>query len=451
MRAGNRDWAQRRRVIPRPRNGRNPAAREEDVNVDAALIPQDEAERLEAIRRYDILDTPPDGSFDRLTALAAKHFGVPISIVSIVDSDRIWFKSHHGVEVQEIGRDPGLCASAILQDGPWVVEDAAIDPRTLANPLVAGDFGLRFYAGVPLHTRDGHNLGTLCLLDQTPRELSAEEAATLGDLAAIVMDELELRLSARTVVDREQELRRQAERTARSLQESLLPPELPSIEGAELAALYLPAHASEVGGDFYDAFPLGAGAWALVVGDVSGKGSAAAAVTALARHTIRTAALSSGDPAEMLDMLNRAMFLGRTEGELEHFCTVHVSVLREAQDGFVVRTASAGHPPGLVMRAGGAIEQIDAAGPPVGWHDAPRFTAVETALAPGDVLVIHTDGITDARRDGQLLGEDRVARVLESASGGDAEAIVARLLEALSAPGVEVRDDAAVVVARVAA
>jgi len=114
-------------------------------------LPQsEEAERLAAVRRYDVLDTPPDGAFDRVTRLAACHFKVPISIVSIVDHDRIWFKSHHGVEASEIPRSPGLCASAILDNKPWVVTDAKVDPRTLVNPLVAGDFGLRFYAGVPL-------------------------------------------------------------------------------------------------------------------------------------------------------------------------------------------------------------------------------------------------------------------------------------------------------------
>ena len=161
------------------------------------LIPANEAERLAAVRRYDILDTPPDGALDRVTRLAADMFRVPISIVSIVDHDRIWFKSHHGVEVEEIPRDPGLCASAILDGEPWILSDAKVDPRALANPLVAGDFGLRFYAGVPLRTHDGFNLGTLCVIDRKPRPFGQHEVARLADLAAIVMDELELRLSSR--------------------------------------------------------------------------------------------------------------------------------------------------------------------------------------------------------------------------------------------------------------
>ncbi len=165
----------------------------------ADLIPENEEARLAAVRRYDILDTPPDGTFDRITSLAARLFDVPICIVSIVDTDRIWFKSHHGLEVDEIPRDPGLCASAILHEDPWVVTDAQKDPRTLTNPLVASDFGLQFYAAAPLKTADGYNLGTINIIDLKPRTATEKEIALLQDLAGIVMDELELRLAARRV------------------------------------------------------------------------------------------------------------------------------------------------------------------------------------------------------------------------------------------------------------
>jgi signal transduction histidine kinase len=176
--------------------------------VDPSLLPENESERLQAVRRYEILDTPADGAFERLTAIAARHFRVPISIISLVDTDRIWFKSHRGLEgVSEIGREPGLCASAILQDDVWVVEQADLDPRTLANPLVAGDFGLRFYAGAPLKTAEGHRLGTICVIDRKPREITAEEAETLSDLASVVVDELELRLAARREASRLEQTR----------------------------------------------------------------------------------------------------------------------------------------------------------------------------------------------------------------------------------------------------
>jgi eukaryotic-like serine/threonine-protein kinase len=124
-------------------------------------IQTDEALRLAALRRYDILDTPPDGSFDRIAAIAADLFSVPIAIVSLVDEDRIWFKSHHGLDVDQVDRSPGLCDSTILRSSPLILPDATADTHALANPLVAGEFGLRFYAGAPLRTHDGFNLGTL--------------------------------------------------------------------------------------------------------------------------------------------------------------------------------------------------------------------------------------------------------------------------------------------------
>ena len=163
----------------------------------AAALLTDEDGRMQAVERYRILDTPADGAFDRIAALAARMFSVPVAIVSVVDHDRIWFKSHHGTDVTEIGRDPGLCASAVLQGDAWIVRDAINDPRTLSNPLVAGEFGLQFYAGVPLRTPDGYNLGTLCILDREPRDFSDEDTAALEDLAALVMHDLELRLHSR--------------------------------------------------------------------------------------------------------------------------------------------------------------------------------------------------------------------------------------------------------------
>ena len=159
-----------------------------------------EASRLAAVMRYDILDTPPDGAFDRITELAARLLKVPISIISLVDHDRIWFKSHHGLDATQIDREPGLCASAIMQIDPYILTDAKTDIRSLANPLVAGSFGLRFYVGVPLRTHDGFNLGTLCVIDSEPRPISEDEIAQLKSLATLVMDQMELRLSARNAV-----------------------------------------------------------------------------------------------------------------------------------------------------------------------------------------------------------------------------------------------------------
>ena len=160
----------------------------------------DEERRLQAVERYNILDTPADGDFDRITRLAAQILDVPAAVVSIVDHDRIWFKSRHGIDVGEVDREPGLCASAILSDELLHIRDTLKDERAMANPLVQGSLGVRFYAGVPLKTQDGYNLGTLAVLDTKPRDLTPRELSILTDLAAMVMHELDLRLSARRAV-----------------------------------------------------------------------------------------------------------------------------------------------------------------------------------------------------------------------------------------------------------
>jgi len=165
------------------------------------VVSVNESQRMHAVRRYDILDTAPEPAFDRITALAAHLLQTPIAIISIVDSDRIWFKSHYGTDLSQTGRDPGLCASAVFQTTPWVIADARGDPRTSAHPLVTGEFGLRFYAAAPLATGDGHNLGTLCIIDRLPRDIGEAELAILRDLAALVMDRLELRLATECMSD----------------------------------------------------------------------------------------------------------------------------------------------------------------------------------------------------------------------------------------------------------
>jgi len=156
--------------------------------------------RLTALRRYEILDTPRDRAFDRIAALAARLFSAPIAMISFVDADRIWFKARHGLDLTEIDRDPGLCASAILQEGPWVVPNARQDVRSRFNPLVNGQAGIRFYAGAPLRTHDAFNLGTLCVMDIEPRMVSRQQLDHLADLAMITMDQLEQRLLGRHAI-----------------------------------------------------------------------------------------------------------------------------------------------------------------------------------------------------------------------------------------------------------
>ncbi|TVQ30429.1 MAG: sensor domain-containing diguanylate cyclase [Geminicoccaceae bacterium] len=166
---------------------------------NAGAPPERELERLMALRRYHILDTPPESAFDRITALAARLLRTPVAIVGFVDAERVWFKSHYGLAIDQVERAPGLCGSAVMSDGPYVVTDARNDPRTRDNPMVMQEDGVGFYAGVPLRTEDGFVLGTLCVLDYAPRQIDGEGLATLQALADLVVDQLELRVAARQV------------------------------------------------------------------------------------------------------------------------------------------------------------------------------------------------------------------------------------------------------------
>jgi sigma-B regulation protein RsbU (phosphoserine phosphatase) len=393
------------------------------------------------VHRYKILDTPPDGAFERVTALAARLFEVPIAIVSIVDRDRIWFKSHHGLAVTEVARDSGLCASAILQGEPWIVTDAAIDPRTLANPLVAGALGLRFYLGVPLTTDDGYNLGTLCVIDHKPRTVSDKDVATLRDLAAMVVAELELRRATRRTVEMEQQLRHQAEMFSAALQTSLLPPCLPTIPGAAIAALFRPAGGALVGGDFYDLFPVTARTWGIVIGDVCGKGPLAASRSNLARYSLRGAAVHGDSPAQTLQRVNQALLAGGHLDE-DSFCTLIFVLIDRHEHSLHIRLAVGGHPLPTLLRRDGTVTAVGRSGSIVGSFPDTEFYDDEIVVERGDTLVLVTDGLVEIHTDHGVAGRHEFERRLAACAGMAPAALIDHLAAAIN-----VNDDDAAIIA----
>jgi sigma-B regulation protein RsbU (phosphoserine phosphatase) len=156
--------------------------------------PEEQA-RLDAVRRYQLVDEPVDDTYERVAFVAAALFDTPIATVSLVEENRIWLAAAYGLpDVREVGPEPGLCGSAIAQDGVYVVSNAAVDPRTREHPLVRGELGLRFYAAAPIRAHDGYRLGTVNVIDTRPREATEQQLTALQHLAAIVSDELELRL-----------------------------------------------------------------------------------------------------------------------------------------------------------------------------------------------------------------------------------------------------------------
>ena len=158
-----------------------------------------EQERLASLALYDVLDTPQEETFDRVTRLARRFFQVPMSTITLVDGHRAWLKSAQGgLPMSEAPKDASFCSVTIREARPLVVRDTLQDERFKENPFVVGDPSIRFYAGAPLHTPDGQNIGALCVLDSTPRSFEAEQVEVLTDLARIVMSELELRKLATT-------------------------------------------------------------------------------------------------------------------------------------------------------------------------------------------------------------------------------------------------------------
>jgi len=156
-------------------------------------VPANEAERLRTLRSYRILDTKPEERFDELTRLAALICSVPISLISLIDTDRQWFKSRFGLDVEETPRAQAFCTHAIMQPDMFVVPDATKDERFAHNPLVTGGLHIRFYAGAPLAARDGHLLGTLCVIDHEPHTLTQAQKEALKIVGRLVIANFELR------------------------------------------------------------------------------------------------------------------------------------------------------------------------------------------------------------------------------------------------------------------
>jgi serine phosphatase RsbU (regulator of sigma subunit)/CHASE3 domain sensor protein len=236
---------------------------------------------------------------------------------------------------------------------------------------------------------------------------------------------------------------------AHALQQSLLPAELPAVAGLELAARYVTAEtAQEVGGDFYDVFEDEGGRLAIVVGDACGKGPEAAALTALARYTVRAVAGDGASPAATLGRLNGAI---RRQGLGTLFLTAAHAMLEREGEGVRVTASRAGHPHPLVVRADGAVEELGGAGRLLGIFDEPALNDVEVVLGPGDCLAVFTDGLTEARQGRVIMGEERLRIAAAGCRGLPAEECADLLLRAASEfAGGALRDDVALVVARVA-
>jgi serine phosphatase RsbU (regulator of sigma subunit) len=294
--------------------------------------------------------------------------------------------------------------------------------------------GMRAVMSVPMAAASGV-LGVISFV-------SAESSRTFSPADVALAEELGRRAGAAVENAR---LYTERSQIANTLQASLLPDELPDIPGFRLASLYRPAGEQNfVGGDFYEAFEAGSG-WMLVIGDVTGRGAQAASLTAQARHTLRTAAILLADPTAAIDHLNGAL-VGKSEVSV---CTVAAVHLVDGDESTSATIVCAGHPQPYLVRAG-QVQQIGGTGPVVGAWQSSRWNAQTVELLPGDVLVLYTDGVLDARGADARFGEERLAAALREAAG--AQDAVARVLAALQGfeRGAQADDTAVVALERLA-
>jgi len=315
-----------------------------------------------------------------------------------------------------------------------LLEEVAQDPEHLE---MLREIGIVSAMIVPLGT-GGRLLGTMSLAtSESGRRYGEEDLSTAVELARRAATAIE---NARLYESRSE--------IARTLQRSLLPPLLPDIPGLELAARYRPAgEGNEVGGDFYDLFQIAEGSWAVAIGDVSGKGAAAAATTGLARYTLRAASMHENRPSGMLAVLDDALLTQRGADEL---CTVAVATLTHTEDGIRLMLANAGHPRPLVIRTDGTVEPAGEHGTALGVSRDIPVTDSVLNLAPGESVVFYTDGLMDAHAPEVILDEGKLAGFLGTYQGFDPGACAELLERAVLQTAVgEPRDDMAMLVLRV--
>jgi serine phosphatase RsbU (regulator of sigma subunit) len=287
----------------------------------------------------------------------------------------------------------GYLGRVVTDRRPSICSDTLVDERV--SRRIVGPEGIRSFMHVPLVLGD-KVYGVVSINSLHPR--------AFGERELKVMDELALHAASalQNALQFEQE-----RHVAEVLQQALLAEELPQVKGLELAAIYQPSGGSEVGGDFYSAWPLADGRLAILVGDVSGKGVEAAGVTAMVRYMAEALSQHRAEPAELVQELNDLLCVRMADGAL---VTLVLAVVDASRDRLV--WCSAGHPPPVLLTADGGLRALDDPDPPCGVFPCERYHQTEEAFAPGDLLVLYTDGVIEARRKGREFGEDGLHHAL---------------------------------------
>ncbi|MCU1532324.1 MAG: hypothetical protein JWO49_1895 [Arthrobacter sp.] len=357
------------------------------MNMDLKPAGGAERDRLVSLHALSLMDTPAEERFDRITRAARELFDVPLAAVNLLDSERLFMKSPQGTLRAVTDRKDSLCNATIAEPEILMVPDATADPRFADLPDVTGGYGVRFYAGRPLSVDAGSRVGTLCLFDTQPRQLSADQVRQLNELGRWA--ERELQDSA----DRDR---------ARAVQQALLPSTSPRAPHYEVSALCLPR--GDVGGDFYE-WSESEGGVDLVLADVMGKGTAAALMAATVRSAVRSA--GGNRPAAVLDRASE--LLARDLENTATFATAFLARLEPATGR--LEYADAGHGLSIIVAADGSYRRLHGHGLPLGLGEPGSWHTEHAVLAPGETLATFTDGLLDLY-DGTLAALDDIAALV---------------------------------------
>jgi serine phosphatase RsbU (regulator of sigma subunit) len=347
--------------------------------------------------------------------------------------------------------DPTFRGEGVVRS-PDITADPRYGRSAPYHGMPDGHLPVRSYLAVPVRSRGGEVLGGLFFGHEATAVFDEEaerQVETVASLAALAIENARLHDTARRELEATKRAYNERDSVARVLQESLLPHRLPEIPGLEVAARYVPGEGI-VGGDFYDVFPIGPGVFGAAIADVQGKDARAAAMTSVVRHTLRSAAQQHAGPSAALRHVDEVV---RQEQDVDdpRFASA-AFVLLEPRDGEAgIRLSSAGHPPALVLRAGGRVEECHFPGTLLGVAQEPELGDAVCSLGRGDALVLYTDGLIEARAaNGDMLGEERVARLLAGEAGATADELATRLEQLAESYGAgRRRDDLALLVVRV--
>lgn len=351
-----------------------------------ALPPEVEDERVRSLEQLQIMDSPPEERFARITEMARCVFGVPMAAVALVGRDRQWFKQVDGLDIGvNIPRGNTVCQATIARsyqhpaEPALIIEDVSAEPDFAEVPGVGEPGGIRFYAGYPLYGPGGHAIGTFCIYDTEPRTLDSRQIEAFRQMAAMVQREL----------GRSDDLERAA-----TVQRQLLPRPLGDLPGYTLRSLFIPAYA--VGGDFYDFYPVRGGI-IVSVADVMGKGLGAAIVAATVRSALRAASLAVDQPGSETDVADTITAVSDQLVEdlasTETFVTLFHARL-DTRTG-TLQYVDAGHGLAVIVRKDGATELLKGDGLPLGVVAGATWVSSEVTLEPGDTLTVVSDGALD--------------------------------------------------------